>query len=133
MKIERTFLIVDHRLEVGGQEQSLPVDWILRERTVDGDTVNVGLTPGPVRLADLGGGAALPHLVAGPAGDGGPAPEAAALRPHLRVLGGARGAAAQGLTGEVGPVPGNQSQSLCGPNYLSPHQTAVLLWNRHLL
>ena len=73
---------------------------------MDGDTVNVGLAPGPVRLADLGGGAALPHLVPRHAGDGGLAPEAGALRPHLGVLGGGGTATAERLTGEVWSVPG---------------------------
>ena len=70
-----------------------------------GNTVNVCLAPGPISLTDLGGRAALPHLVARHAGDGGLAPVAGALRPHLGVLGGGGGATGEGLTGEVWTIP----------------------------
>ena len=93
------------------------------------------LCPRPVRLAYLGGGTALPHGVAGQAGDGGLAPEARALRPHLGLGGGGGRAAAERLAGEVWAVPANSEGSLSSPlsqTYLS-HHTAELLWNRHLL
>ena len=72
-----------------------------------GDTVNVGLGPCPVSLTDLGGRAALPHLVPGQAADGRLAPEADALRPDLSLGRGGRGSTAERLTGEVWSIPGN--------------------------
>ena len=74
---------------------------------MNGDTVNIGLCPGAVSLTDLGGRAALPHLVPGQAADGGLAPEAGALRPHLGLGGGGGAATAQGLALKVWSVPGN--------------------------
>ena len=68
------------------------------------------LGPGPVRLADLGGGPALPDGVARPAGDPGLAPEAGALRRHLGVGGGLGRAAREGRAGQVRAVPGAGGQ-----------------------
>ena len=72
-----------------------------------GNTVNVCLAPGPISLTDLGGRAALPHLVARHAGDGGLAPVAGAFRHHLGVGRGDGSAAGERGAGQIWTVPGD--------------------------